>query len=194
MTGIATTPRRTEAALIPNGVLGMLMFVACEVMFFAALFSAYMVVSAGISEWPPADQPRLPVATTLFNTLVLLLSGWFLFQSNRSFSIRGGSAHSATLLAYAILCGVFFVGFQGFEWVRLLNYGLTMRSSSYGSFFYLIVGTHALHAIIALCILVFQYVKLKQGRLQAVDFWTMQVFWYFVVCLCPLIFICVYLY
>ena len=61
---LETTPNVRRNSVIPNGVLGMLIFIACEVMFFAALFSAYLVVSAGATEWPPADQPRLPVATT----------------------------------------------------------------------------------------------------------------------------------
>lgn len=191
----ATTPTPGESrgnALIPNGVLGMLIFIACEVMFFAALFSAYLVVSAGATEWPPADQPRLPVATTAANTLVLLFSGVLLFNSNRRFRQTGNLSDAKPLLGWAIACGVFFVGVQGVEWIRLLDYGLTMRSSPYGSFFYLIVGSHATHAVIAICLLFAQFLKLRQRRLRATEFWTMQAFWYFVVLVWPFLFGIVY--
>ena len=171
----------------------MLLFVACEVMFFAALFSAYMVVSAGVAEWPPADQPRLPVATTAANTFILLLSGLFMFLSNQRFRKSGNLGDARTFLGYSIGCAVFFVAFQGFEWARLLSYGLTMQSSSYGSFFYLIVGTHAFHAVIAIGLLIYQFFKLRKNQLSAVEYWTMQVFWYFVVAVWPFLFFLVYL-
>ena len=45
---------------------------------------------------------------------------------------------------------MFFVVFQGFEWVRLIGEGLTMTSGTLGAFFYLIVGMHALHAFAAI--------------------------------------------
>ena len=189
----ATAPNAPrENSLIPNGVLGMLIFIACEVMFFAALFSAYLVVSAGATEWPPADQPRLPVATTSINTLILLLSGVLLFKSNNRFRQSGNLADAKPLLGWAIACGAVFVAIQGFEWARLLNYGLTMRSSPYGSFFYLIVGSHGAHAVIAICLLFAQFRKLRRGRLLATEFWTMQAFWYFVVLVWPFLFGIVY--
>ena len=49
-----------------------------------------------------------------------------------------------------MLLGAFFVLFQGVEWVALLREGLTLTSSTHGAFFYLIIGTHALHAVVAL--------------------------------------------
>jgi len=78
---------------IPHAVLGVLLFVVCEVMFFGGLISAYLVGSAGQS-WPPADQPRLPVITTLFNTVVLLCSGWFMYRA--SLPQRNNSKAEAT--------------------------------------------------------------------------------------------------
>ena len=58
--GITRTP-------ISSGVFGMLIFMVTEAMFFAGLISAYMVIRAGIEEWPPWGQPRLPVVATAFN-------------------------------------------------------------------------------------------------------------------------------
>ena len=66
---------------ISSGVLGMLIFMVTEAMFFAGLISAYMVIRAGIEEWPPWGQPRLPVVATAFNTVMLLASGFVMAHS-----------------------------------------------------------------------------------------------------------------
>ena len=180
--------------LVPSSVAGMLIFVTAEAMFFAALISAYDIVSAGSVEWPPADQPRLPAVTTAFNSLVLLLSGWTIFKANRKFTAHPPHSIAASrLLLATILMGSFFVLFQGFEWIRLIGFGLTMVSSSYGSFFYLIIGTHALHAVAALIVLNLTYVKLRAGVMTKEQFWGAQVFWYFVVGLWPILYVLVYL-
>ena len=71
---LTNRPKRAKSP-VSSGVIGMLIFMVTEAMFFAALISAYLVIRAGLEEWPPWGQPRLPVETTAFNTLVLLLSG-----------------------------------------------------------------------------------------------------------------------
>jgi cytochrome c oxidase subunit 3 len=77
--------------------------------------------------------------------------------------------------------------------VALLGEGLTMQSSTYGGFFYLIVGTHALHAIGALTALVWAWHRLYTGRLTASQLATVAAFWYFVVLVWPVLYIQVYL-
>ena len=70
---------------ISSGVLGLLIFMVTEAMFFAGLISAYVVIKAGIEEWPPWGQPRLPVVATAFNTVVLLASGFIMAHSRAHF-------------------------------------------------------------------------------------------------------------
>ncbi len=182
---------------IANGILGMLIFVVTEVMFFAALISAYLVLRAGTPEWPPWGQPRLPVAATAFNSVILLLSGWVLFHAYKAFSQTDPSLRKAKrLLAISILLGTFFVLFQGYEWIRLISFGLTITSSTYGGLFYLIIGTHAFHAIIALLILLRAYIKftpINSPSLTRTEFVVPQIFWYFVVGVWPLLYVTVYL-
>jgi heme/copper-type cytochrome/quinol oxidase subunit 3 len=89
--------------------------------------------------------------------------------------------------------GVFFVVFQGYEWVSLIRQGLTLTSSNHGSFFFLIVGLHGLHAIAGLTILGRSALLLSRGRLASSSFAASQVFWYFVVGLWPVLYFMVYL-
>ena len=82
--------------------------------------------------------------------------------------------------------------FQGAEWVALVRQGLTLSSSTMGSFFYLIVGMHALHAVAALGLLAHTWLRLRQGWLVQSQLAAAQVFWYFVVGLWPILFLVVY--
>ena len=75
----------------------------------------------------------------------------------------------------------------------MLAQGLTLTSSTLGSFFYLIVGTHALHAIAAIWLLFRTWRRLERGWLHASQLATATVLWYFVVGAWPLIYWRVYL-
>ncbi|MEO5616384.1 MAG: cytochrome c oxidase subunit 3 [Candidatus Eisenbacteria bacterium] len=189
--GIAR-PRRGRLA--ENGVFGMALFVLAEVMMFSGFISAHIISqrSALPGTWPPPDQPRLPVASTAFNTAALLLSGVVLLLAHRAYR-RGQNAAAKRWLGASILLGTAFVGLQGAEWARLLAQGLTVSSSLVGGFFYLIVGAHALHAVAALGFLVSAWLALRAGRLTPSHFGAAQVFWYFVVLLWPVLYAKVYL-
>jgi heme/copper-type cytochrome/quinol oxidase subunit 3 len=179
--------------LISNGVLGMLIFIFTEVMFFAGLISAHSIVKSQVAGqlWPPYGQPRLPVEETAFNTLALLVSGVVLVYAWFAFRRESDAARIPLLLS--ILLGTVFVGFQGVEWAALLSEGLTIQSSTYGGFFYLIVGAHALHAVGALAALVWAFYKLDRDALTASQLATVSAFWYFVVLVWPILYVKVYL-
>jgi heme/copper-type cytochrome/quinol oxidase subunit 3 len=186
-------PRRAPRRQIvgPNAVVGMLIFVVTELMLFAGFMSAFTISRAAFNTWPPIGQPRLPASETLFNTAALLASGVVLFFANRAFVRKAANAQK--LLLVALLLGLFFVVFQGFEWFGLLREGLTLTSSNHGAFFYLIVGTHALHAIAAIIALGLVYLKMLRGTLEHASYLAVQVFWYFVVGVWPVLYLRVYL-
>lgn len=191
---VRVTPAAPAAGKrLPNSVLGMIIFIAAEIMFFAALMSAHTIARATVlgGVWPPPGQPRLPAERTAFNTAILLLSGALLLIANRR--SRESQEKASPFVAGAILSGAAFVMLQGVEWVRLLREGLTMTSSSHGAFFYLIVGTHALHAVIAIIALAMVYFPMRRGALLPSRFAATQIFWYFVVLLWPIIYLRVYL-
>ena len=179
--------------LVQNSVLAMLMFVFAELMFFAGLISAFMIVKTNAvgGIWPPPGQPRLPVGETAFNTCMLLLSGASLIMAHRAW--RQKSARLNQYIGGAIALGAFFVVFQGFEWVALIREGLTITSSNHGSFFYLLIGAHALHAVAALVVLVWVFWGSLRGQFNESAFWAAEIFWYFVVGLWPILYGLVYL-
>lgn len=180
-----------EPKVISNGVLGMTLFVLTEIMLFSGMISAFSIVKASAPIWPPPDQPRLPFEETAFNTLALFASGALLYLAQRRFAVDRPSARGPLLGAIGL--GAFFVLFQGWEWASMLAQGLTLTSSTLGSFFYLIVGTHALHAIAALALLVRVWRRHAAGWLQPSQLATAAVLWYFVVGAWPVIYWQVYI-
>ena len=187
---VLTDPR--PQVLLPSAVLGMLIFVFVEVMFFAGMVSAFLISKSGaILGWPPPGQPRLPIGETAFNSLALVASGVLLFWAGRAYRKERRSARVPLLAAIGL--GAFFVCFQGVEWVALIREGLTLTSSNHGSFFYLIVGTHAAHAVAALGGLLYAFLRLRRRLLNHSTFAAASVFWYFVVGVWPVLYAVVYL-
>ena len=180
---------------IPNGVMAMCFFIAAEVMLFASFVSSYMILRAGVPVWPPWGQPRLPVWTTGVNSLMLLGSGVLLHFAKEAFKAESLEKSKKLYLA-AVAAGLFFVGYQGYEWSQLIHFGLTMTSSTYGGIFYVTIGLHAAHAVTAILALMWVYTRMNKLEFSQAknEFTTVQLFWYFVVAVWPVLYVTIYLY
>jgi heme/copper-type cytochrome/quinol oxidase subunit 3 len=181
---------------ISNVRLGIMLFIGAEGMFFAGLLSAFLVFRMGSTVWPPPFQPRLPIIVTAVNTVMLLCSAVTMHRALRSIR-RGNSQGLVGGLAITAGLGVFFLGVQGYEWARLLQYGLTLSSSVYGATFYTLIGCHAAHvfgAVIWLLIILAMAKKYRFTPQQYVRVQVCGIYWYFVVALWPILFGLVYLY
>jgi heme/copper-type cytochrome/quinol oxidase subunit 3 len=179
--------------LVPSGVLAMVLFIATEAMFFAGLVSAFLVLRAEALTWPPLGQPRLPLALTIVNTLVLVASGgtmqWALAK------LRAGEGGLVGWLSATAALGALFLAIQGYEWVRLVGFGLTTTSSLYGATFYTLVGAHGLHVLAALIVLVVVLAKAARGRYTREEYTGLELcrmYWLFVVAVWPILFLLVY--
>jgi len=194
ITELASHPGIRRRPFVDSASLGMALFVFTEVMLFAGMISAFVINQAGApaGNWPPPGQPRLPIERTGLNTAALLASGACLLVASRRF--RGPEpARAASWMGAAMALGAFFVIFQGAEWIALLGQGLTITSSQMGSFFYLIVGTHALHAVAAILALAMAWRSLRAGTLTRARLGAVSLFWYFVVLVWPVLYWKVYL-
>ena len=183
-------------ARVPSPVLGTMLFVFSEVMFFSGLISAYLVLRARVGTWPPPGQPRFPVLITGFNTVVLLASAWTMAMAVGALRRGHRPAGRQWLLATLVL-GVTFVLIQGYEWVQLINFGLTTHQNIYGSLFYTLIGTHGLHVIAALVTLAMVLRKTRLGHYPPESLGgvlAMRLFWFFVVGIWPVLYVLVYVW
>jgi cytochrome c oxidase subunit 3 len=191
MSQAISSPMSQRTPVIPSGVLAMSLFIFTEVMLFSGFISAFSIFKAGSIVWPPPNQPRLPIEVTALNTGVLLLSGLFLVIANINFRRQSTKKALPWFLASTFLAAAF-VSIQGYEWAKLIQFGLTFKSSSYGSYFYLIIGCHALHVFIALFIMLTQAPAFLKGTIKKENFYTLQAFWYFVVGVWPFLYAIMY--
>lgn len=145
---------------------GFLVFLASESMLFAGLLGALAVFRWRADRWPPLGLPRLPVAVTAANTLVLFSSTIPIAQALRA-AREGDAASFARSLAVATLLGIGFLAVQGSEWVRLVASGLRASSGPYGATFFTLIGGHALHVSAAVVWLVILLIGARQGRFTA---------------------------
>jgi nitric oxide reductase NorE protein len=162
---------RTEAAparAVP-GQPDMWAFVLFESLIFSSYFVVYMVRRVQSPELFLGSQERLSQGFGVSNTLVLLLSSWFMVacvQSARQG--RYGLALRQVLATGA--CGLVFVGLKLLEWSREIGQGLEFSTNEFFSFYYFLTAIHVLHVLIGFVVLgvVVYQLRSPQRRSQAV--------------------------
>jgi heme/copper-type cytochrome/quinol oxidase subunit 3 len=180
---------------INKSLLGLLIFLGTEAMFFAGLISAFLILRAGSGVWPPPGQPRLPAAVTAINTLILLFSAYTMHRAVLAVR-RGNQKALVNWLAVTGALGTIFLGVQGVEWVRLVQFGLTLTSSLYGATFYTLIGFHGLHVLAAAIVLLTVLGRAARQRYSAQNHTGIELcrlYWFFVVGIWPVLYVLVYL-
>jgi cytochrome c oxidase subunit 3 len=191
---LSTAPRETAPA-VSNTRIAMLVVIAGESMLFAGLVGMYLVFRLS-RPWPPPDLPRLPLALTAVNTLILLASA--LPMTGALAAARGLRPHLVTRrVALTAVLGTLFLAVQGAEWLRLLRHGLTLGGSMYGATFYVLIGCHGAHVLVAVLWLAVTAAVVSRGiftpgRRTALEMCAW--YWYFVCGLWLVLFPLVYLY
>ena len=181
---------------MPMEILGMYLFIASElIIFLTLLFILFWLRSGLVAEWPPSGQPRLPLGITGVNTVFLLVSGYTMHRAYRAVK-QNASAQLSRWLMITCVLGVVFLTVQGFEWIRLMRFGLSMASSLYGAMFYSIIGLHAIHVLVTVLVLLYLWVRSSSGIYNAEKHTGIvlgYMFWLFVVLIWPVLYVLVYL-
>jgi len=189
-------PVRPNLPVLNNARLAVIMMLAAELMFFAGLIGAFLVFRLSATVWPPPFQPRLPLGVTGVNSLILLFSALTMHWAVSA--AAAGAAHKLFRnLSITVLLGALFLLIQGYEWVRLVHFGLTTSSSVYGGLFYTLIGAHGVHVFGGLIWLLIVCWQAQRGRFTKRNFvgvQTARMYWTFVVALWPVLYGLVYLY
>ena len=135
---------------ISNVVLGMLLFLTSEVMFFAGLFAAYFAVRAKAPLWPPLN----PETQEAFHVEILPLVGpatvlLILSSFTCQFAVwgirRGDRTAFVRNIAVTFVIGVAFLVMQAIDYAALGSEGLTLASGPYGTTYFTLSGFHGAH-------------------------------------------------
>lgn len=170
------------------------MLIVAESMFFSGLIGAYLVFRFGNQVWPPVGLPRLPLQITWINTFVLMASGLTMWNAMHAARAEQMQSLRRSIVATLVL-GTVFVVVQGFEWMRLVQFGLTLSSGTYGTTFFTLIGCHAAHVVIGVLWLVVVGTGVARGWItQRVDVIveTCGFYWFFVCALWLILFALVY--
>ncbi len=184
-----------RGVVLSNARLAMVVFIAAELMFFAGLISAFLVFRLSGRPWPPPFLPSLPVGVTAVNTVILLLSSFTMVRAQRA-ARNGDASGLISQLAITGGLGILFLVVQGYEWIQLLRFGLTISSGVYGSTFFTIIGAHGAHVLGAVIWLMAVLAGAWMGRYTPERLSSLQIcgmYWHMVVGLWPVLFFLVYL-
>jgi cytochrome c oxidase subunit 3 len=156
---VAGLPHDTRGG-ISNPILGMILFICSEVMFFSGLFAAYFSVRANAAQWPPlvpagtdaASQQAASALQEHFNlhaepwfalvlTIVLIISSftcqmgvWAIRRDDRSGYIRA--------IGVTLVLGIVFLIGQVYDYSTL---GFGVSDTPFGTTFYTLTGFHGAH-------------------------------------------------
>ena len=122
--------------------VGVVVWLASELMFFSGLFAAYFTLRASTKPWPP-DGVELATGRTAVATAVLVASS---FTMHRAVHVaeRGERRLALRWLALTGFLGAAFIANQAFEYA---DASFRISSHAYGSMFFLMTGFHGLHVI-----------------------------------------------
>ena len=137
-----TVEERPDTGLA-NGKLGIWLFLASEVMLFGALFSTYIILRVGATEWP---QGELSVPLGMINTFILIGSSVTMVMAWASLKLHDFAKHRLYLLATFVLAGVFLVN-KYFEYADHLTRGEGPSHSTFLAIYFTLTGLHGLHII-----------------------------------------------
>jgi cytochrome c oxidase subunit 3 len=160
-------------------VLGMVVFVASEAMFFATFFGAYFTIYSVNPVWPPAGFPRLEPGLATVLTVLLVASSVTLQIGVRAIR-RDQTGAMLVWLGLTILLGAGFLGLQLYDY-SLLGFGV--RDGIFGSLFYVMTGLHMAHVFGGVVFLVLILVQGLGGQLTHAHHDSMEagsIYWHFV--------------
>ncbi len=165
-----------------SSVLGMVLFVASESMFFAAFFGAYVTTYVNQKVWPPSNTPAPPLGLATAAVAVLVVSGLLLRGALRA--SRRGLPRMVdrwlllTLVAAVVSMVLTLVGYS--------EVGFGLHAGIFASLFYLMTGLGLAHVAGGVVLLAMVAMQGLTRRLAPVRYQPVQaaaVYWNFVVVL-----------
>jgi cytochrome c oxidase subunit 3 len=174
--------------------VGTIVWLASELMFFAALFAAYFTIRAVSPDLWAQETEKLNVPFSAVNTTILVLSSVTcqlgVFKAEDGIVGRTGKVYQVKLwglrewFVLTYIMGSLFIAGQAFEYAELVHEGVTIPSSGYGTVFYLATGFHGLHVTGGLVAFIFvlarTFVARKFTHEQAVTAIVVSYYWHFV--------------
>ena len=130
-----------------NPILGMLLFIVSEIMFFGGLFAAYFSLRVSAGTWPPEGNeafllheealfPGLMTLLLLISSLTCQIAVWRIRRGDRVGMNRA--------LLMTVVLGIIFLIGQVYDYTQL---GFGVADGTFGGTFYILTGFHGAHVL-----------------------------------------------
>lgn len=108
---------------IPNGKLCLWLFLSTEIMFFAGLIGAYIVLRFGAAAWPSTHDVHLVEYMGAINTAVLIASSITVVLALEA-SKKNNASLAKGWIVLTFVLGCVFLGVKGFEYRAKFSHGI----------------------------------------------------------------------
>jgi cytochrome c oxidase subunit 3 len=175
-----------------RGIVAMVCLIIAEAAIFIIFVVAYIFyLGKSLSGPKPSDVLELPI----FSSICLLsssITAHYAVSALRKAKVRA----CAAWLGGTILLGGIFITSTGIEWYHLIyEKGLTIKTNLFGTTFYSLVGLHASHVILGLCMLTIAFISALSGKMNehhAEKLEVLSLYWHFVDAVWIIVFAVVY--
>ena len=168
---------------ISSSLLGMVLFIASEVMFFGGLFGAYFTIRSAATQWPP-EGTEVHLETWYAAILTTILVSSSVTMQFGVWAIRRNEQRRLQLwLIVSLLLGLAFLAGQANEYRMLIGEGLTLSSGVFGSTFYTLTGFHGAHVAGGAAFILIVFLRARSGQFTARYHDTVEMasyYWHFV--------------
>lgn len=196
---------------------GMALFIASEVMFFAAFFWAFFDNSLFATDpqqfvrydaiggiWPPKGTKVFdPWDLPLLNTMILLLSGVTVTWAHHALR-EGHRKDVLQALGITVFLGLCFTALQAveyseapFSFAMLLTEGKLTEGGTYSSTFYMATGFHGFHVMVGTIFLAVCWLRVRKGQFTPTHHFGFEAaawYWHFVDVVWLFLFFAVYIW
>ncbi|HEU5090498.1 MAG TPA: heme-copper oxidase subunit III [Roseiflexaceae bacterium] len=177
--------------------LGVWAFIGSETLFFAALITIYLIMAPVNMSRSDAQDPKefLGIAFTSLLAAILLASSLTMVLALAASKRRDWARFRIWHLATAFL-GLCFIGGQVYEFNKLLHEGVTLKSSLFGTSFFVLTGFHGTHVGIGVIWLLSVFAKVMKypdSPENPMDIEIAGMYWHFVDLVWVAIFTLIYL-
>lgn len=138
------------------GEPGVWVFVLGDMVIFGLFFSVYSYYRALDPDSFRHAQLSLNQNFSAFNTLLLLISSWFVVLAVTDVRERAGKL-APRLFVAAGCCGLGFVAIKALEYTELIRAGIGITTHDFFMYYFIFTGLHLVHVVIGIGVLAYLF-------------------------------------
>ena len=129
-------------------IFGFWVFLACEIMLFATLFTSYFTLENRTGSGPTGAE-IFEITPVLIETILLLTSSFTIGLGVHAMRL-GNKKAMLNFFTITLILGLAFLGIEIYDFVVFVHEGATLQTSAFTAILMTTLGTHGLHVTFGL--------------------------------------------